>query len=161
MVIYPGDYVVQQGDLTGEGQWREGVIPSAVVVRPGDAVVQATDFDLLGRWRIDVNAATGEVALEAVDSVDGKAIVNPYLTVPFVACLDCNGNASPTRTIRIGGTYNSSPLTCVWSNPVIGWPSSFPGFESTNVASVTRATSSRTCRLTTTATPSRPTSWSR
>lgn len=124
VVIYPGEYVVQSGDLAADNAWREGVRPTEVVIRPGDTVVQAADLDLLARWRVDVNSATGELELGSVEPGDNsKAVVNPYLTVPFVACIDCNGNASSTRTIRLSGSYSSSPGTCEWSNPVIGWPS--------------------------------------
>jgi hypothetical protein len=133
VVIYPGDYVVQSGDLTPEGVWREGVVPSAVVARQGDSMVQATDFEVLARYRIDVNSATGQVGIEAVPTSPEKADMSPYLTSVVGSCTDCNGNASTTRNIRLNGTYDAFPHDCAWINPLIGYPST-PA--SANVASV-------------------------
>jgi len=126
VVIYPGDYVVQTDDLTTDGRWRKEVNPSAVRINPGDVVYQAQDMSLLSRMLVDVNPATGTVELNPqyskLDNPD-KAIVSDYINVTYVDCIDCTGLPIATRTIRISGSYNSSPDNFVWTNPAIGWPS--------------------------------------
>jgi hypothetical protein len=139
VVIYPGDYVVQSGDVQADGTWRDGVTPSAVMVYPGEAVVQAGDVETLGRWRIDVDpfsgqatatAVTGRISAERFENEAELKVeeVSPHLNISLIDCTTCNGTtATFPRTIRVVGIFDPVPPATpavTWQNPAIGWPSS-------------------------------------
>lgn len=152
IVIYPGDYVVQSGDVGDDGAWRDGVSPTAVTISPGDVVVQKADVSSMGRWRIDVNPVSGTAtATEVSDRIgrhefegrqayeETKAEVSAHLNVSLIDCIDCPSpiTATGTRTIQIVGTFEPAPPwtpAAMWSNPAIGWPSSPP--SSGNVVTI-------------------------
>jgi len=145
VVIYPGDYVVQSGDVQASGAWRDGVSPSRVTVYPGETVVQADDLDSMGRWRIDVDPVSGSATATPADDhlvaesfesfAETKAEVSSHLNVTLIDCTNCgSGTATETRTIRVAGTFAPEPTTLTWINPTIGWPST-PS-SSGNVVSV-------------------------
>jgi hypothetical protein len=148
VVIYPGDYVVQAGDVDASGAWREGVSPARVTVFPGETVVQVGDLDVLGRWRIDVDPYSGDATATAVTDriraesfeapAELKEEVSPHLNITLISCTNCDGTvATFPRTIRVQGTFEPVlPVlpTTTWENPSTGWPSS-PA-SSANVLSV-------------------------
>lgn len=145
VVIYPGDYVVQAGDVDADGVWRDGVTPTRVTIYPGEVAVQKTDVVSMGRWRIDVNPASGTATATRVSEqvrAEGfentKIEVSNYLNVTLISCTDCGTSTSTdTRTIRVEGIFDPVPLappTATWENPMIGWPSSPP--SSGNVVAV-------------------------
>lgn len=137
IVIYPGDYVVQSGDVSAGGAWRDGVAPARVTIVPGDVVVQKADVSSMGRWRIDVNPSSGNSTATVVsDRIRNqnfeatKVEVSAHLNIDEIECIDCGSpTATSTRTIRVGGDFLPVPPAtpaAVWSNPMIGWPSSPP-----------------------------------